>query len=69
MDWSSQDLVDTLPPSSRGFKVLGTDATEVTVAPSRIVERFDVFGNIGVCNLAIPVDFLLDPFFLQATEE
>jgi hypothetical protein len=41
----------------------------VTVAPSLIVERFDVFGNVGVCNLAIPVYFLLDALFLQATEE
>jgi hypothetical protein len=39
------------------------------VAPSLIVERFDVFGNVGVCNLAISVDFLLDDFFLQAAEE
>jgi hypothetical protein len=46
-----------------------TDATEVTVAPRPIVERFDVFRDIGVCSFAILVDSLLDEFFLQAAEE
>jgi hypothetical protein len=61
--------MDTSPPFSCGFKVLWTDATQVTVAPSLIVERFDVFGNVGVCNLAISVNSLFDAFFLQGTEE
>lgn len=67
--WTSQELVDTLPPASCGLKVLGNDATHVTVAPCPIVERFDVFRDIGVRNLAILVDSLLDAFFLQAAEE
>jgi hypothetical protein len=39
------------------------------VAPRPIVERFDVFRDIGVCSFAILVDSLLDAFFLQAAEE
>ena len=36
--------MDTSPPFFCGFKV-----------SILIVERFDVFGNVGVCNLAISV--------------
>ena len=47
-EWSSQDLVDTLSAQfvSR-LKLLGTDASEMTVTARLIVERIDVVGQVG----------------------
>lgn len=47
----------------------GTDSTEMTVSTDRIVEAFDVLGHVQGSRLAVRVDALLDPLFLQASEE
>ena len=48
LDWRSQSSVDTFSAQfvSR-FKLLGTDASEMTVAARPIVERIDVVGHVG----------------------
>ena len=46
--WSYQDLVETFSqPLMNRFKLLRADATKVTVATRRIVERIDVVSHIG----------------------
>lgn len=52
-----------------GLEVLGADTAEVAVSPWVIVERFDVSRYVSLCELSIPVDLLLDTFFLQAAEK
>ena len=69
LPWTSQDLVDTLPPSSCALKNLRTDAAQMTVAARRIVERFNVRSDISLGKLSISVDFLFDTFLLQAAEK
>jgi hypothetical protein len=46
-----------------------TQPTEMTVATRPIVEGTDVVGHVGDRQLAVFVDLLLDPLFLEAAEE
>ena len=52
-----------------GLKVLWTHASKIPVTSRPIVERLDVVGNVGGCQISALVDSLLDAFLLQATEE
>jgi transposase len=68
--WSSQDSVDTVttPPGS-DLKLIRADAAKMAVTTGSIVEGLDVVGDVLVRKIAVLVDVLLDPFFLQASEE
>ncbi len=47
-EWRSQGSVDTLSAQFVGrFKLLWTDAREMTMAACAIVERIDVIGHVG----------------------
>ena len=47
--WSAQDSGESrLAAFGDGFKIIQADATEVAMAPLRIVKRFDVVENIVI---------------------
>ena len=52
-----------------GFEVIRADATDVTVTTLRIIERFDVIGNVHCCHVSGMVDPFLDSFLLEAGKE
>jgi len=64
--WSAQDLVDTpfLSSVCCGLEANGAHSVQVAMATKRIVERFDVVGDIGQCVFASLVDLLPYPLFL-----
>ena len=62
MDTSPLNLVSRL-------ELLRADATQMAMAARSIVERLDVVGQIRERKLAVLVDVLFDPFFLQTAEE
>ena len=69
--WSAQDLVDTpfLLSNCCGFEAVGAHSVQVTMAAHRIVERFDMVGDVRQRKRSGLVDLLLDPFFLQAAKK
>jgi TIR domain len=69
-EWSSQDFVETrLTAFGSGFEVIRADATDVAVTTPRIVERFNVIGNVNGCHVSGMVDPFLDSFLLEAGKE
>jgi hypothetical protein len=71
MVWSSQDFVETRLTAAfgSGFEVIRADATDVAVTAPRIVERFDVIGNVSGRHGSGIVDPFLDSFLLETGEE
>ena len=68
--WSSQDSVEMLIRSFLScFKLLWAETTQMVVTTGAIVERIDVVGDVFRRQLAVVVDVLLDPLFLQAAKE
>ena len=61
--------MDTPPSSSCSLKLLGTDAAEMAVAASSIVEDLDVVEDVGPRQFAGFVDAFADALLLQAAEE
>ena len=53
----------------RRLELLRAEAAQIAVTTRPIVEDLDVVGQIRDGQLAVPVDLLLDPLFLQTTEE
>ena len=64
-EWSSQDLVETLPARfvSR-FELLRTEPSEVAVTSRSIVEDINVVSHLGDRELSVFVDLLLDSLLL-----
>ncbi len=62
--------METLSPRlvSR-FELLRTQTAQMTVAAGSIVEGIDLGGDVGDRQVSVLVDLLLDPLFLQTTEE
>ena len=68
--WSSQYLVDTRASwPMLSLKTLGAYASNMAMASSPIVKRFNVLGDVLGCARTIVVDVLFDPFFFQTAEE
>lgn len=51
-----------------GFIVIRTNA-DMAVTTPRIVERFNVLGDVDSCHVSRIVDSFLDSLFLEAGEE
>ena len=65
MDWSSQDLVETLPARFVGrFELLRAEPPKVAVTSGSIVEVINVVRHLGDRELAVFVDLLLDSLLL-----
>jgi transposase InsO family protein len=68
--WSSQAFVETrLAAAGSGLEVIWVDSTDVAVTSPRIVERFDVIGNVNRRHLASVVYTLFNSLFLEACKE